>query len=530
MSYSRPKQRISAVKPVPAPVGGIDDNSSLAAMDPSYAVDMENFFPEASALRVRFGYKEWITGMAGGNGKTFMSYRATDGSYELFCCTDGGIYDVTASTATPAIVKAITNGRVNWCMFTNAAGNFLVGCNGTDAAFLYNGTIWIDFVVSGAPVNPGEISGALPTDFINVTAHKNRLWFITKNSMSAAYLPLDAVAGAVTAFPMGGVFTAGGRLSDLFTWTMGMGEDIEDVLVFQTTQGQLAGYRGYDPTSSSNWLLDSIYSIGRPLTDRTNVPLSGDMMMLTEHGLVSLSSVVTGQYRVGASESTASGRISRSLNAIVANLSSAPNWEVTSSPFHQYIIVNIPTTANYPGKQFVMNSVTGAWTRFNLPDVLTFIEHDGALYFSDTNNRVLVYGQTTVDNVPLGGTSGNNVMAGFQQAFNYFDSPGFQKHFKMISPIFESGNFPGYRAGVVTDYNPNGLSTVGQAPAPTGGISIWDVSDWDDGVWSPPNTAWQEWYGVAATGYAASLVLKTNTSIDTRYVATNWVYEEGAGL
>jgi hypothetical protein len=353
---------------------------------------------------------------------------------------------------------------------------------------------------------------------------------VKKESTDLYYWPVNAVAGAMTLFPVGGIFGLGGNVVDLFTWTMGMGEDIEDVLVIQTSAGQLAGYRGYDPSDADNWLLDSIYTIGRPLADRTNVSLFGDVMMLTEHGLVSLSSVVTGEYRLGAGESTASGRISKTLNTIVAQTSSAPAWEVSRSSFHQYIIINIPGTANLAGRQYVMNSITGAWTRYTLPDVLHFHEHDGALYFTDTNGRVLIYGNVTVDNVALDGSSGTPIQGGFQQAYSYFDSPGDIKHFKMVHPIFESTTLPSFRLKALVDFNPNGLQAVGVAPPPTGGVSIWDSGEWDDAIWSPPNTSWGSWYGVVGLGYAGSIAIRTTTTFDCKYVATNWLLELGAGL
>lgn len=522
------KQRVSQVVPVPGPTGGIDDTSSIANMEPKFAVDMVNYFPQASDIRVRFGYQEWAKNLPS-DGKTLMSYNGVDGTSELFVCTDDGIYDVTASTSTPTLVHALTEGNVRWVQFGNLSGNWLVGCNGVDAAFFYNGTAWGSFVADATPVNPGEIDGLAPASITDVHIHKNRLWFIEANTLDAYYFPTNAMAGTATVFPLGGIFKSGGYLNDVFSWTLDAGYSVDDVLVFQTSRGELAGYGGNDPDVLGDWWLEARYFVGAPLGTKTNVELNGDVLMLTAYGLVPISKVVSGQYQMGSTEGTVSGRISRTLNDLVRARSGAPGWSIHASPVHQYIIINFPTVASNTPFQYVMNSVTGAWTRFDFT-ALTFHEHAGYLYFTDESNRVLRYGTTFLDNVLIDGTGGTAITAGFQQAYNYFGDETTNKHYKLIRPIFESTAFPPYLLTISADYAPGGIESLGVPPGSTTNGSAWDLGVWDESIWSAAPTAWQEWVGVVDIGYSASLIVKTKTTLDTSFVAAHWAFEKGVSL
>lgn len=530
MARSTPKQRVSSVFPLGAPIGGIDDTSSLASMESIYAIDLLNYFPEFGALKVRSGYQEHITGMTD-NGKTLMTFNGADGTNELFCATDDGIFDITVSTDTPTNVKALTNGRMIWTQFSNIAGQWLIACNGVDAPVIYDGTTWTSFSNVAVPANPGEITtGTITVANISyVAVHKNRIWFIEKNTMSAWYLNLNAVSGDATEFPLGGIFSNGGNLTTMFSLTMDSGIGTDDIFVFQSSKGELGGYAGSDPDSSTDWGLVARYFVGPPLGDRTNVQISGDTILLTEFGVVPALSVVSGQYRLGDVNTTASRRISRTINSIVRDTSGAPNWEMINSSSFQYILINIPATATGAAKQLVMNSVTGAWTRFDLP-AITLYEFEQFIYFTDDTGRVLKYGGVSRDDILLDATGGDQIIAGVQQAYSSFDSPTTNKHFKFVKPIFEAQYIPGISLTISSDYEPTSLDDLNDPATQIGTVSLWDVAVWDVDSWSIGLSAWQTLTGVYGVGYSASLIMKIRVQVETRFVATHWVFENGISL
>lgn len=523
----RPKMRVSAASSVQAPVGGLDDTSPISNMSPDFALEMVNWFPEGNSLIARGGYRHHVDNL-GAPGKSIMSYIGTTAAVNrLFVATDLGVYDASAQTSTPVLVHPLTNGNVQWVQFSNIAGNFLIGCNGVDPAFLYNGTSWSSFTTSATPTLPGEINGLLPEDIVDVIAHKSRIWFVKKDSMDVYYWPTSAVAGDVTAFPLGGIFTKGGYVNTMFTWTMDAGYSIDDLLIIQSSRGELAAYAGTDP--DTDFKIIGRYEIGAPMGRKSNVSLNGDTLLMTEYGLVPVSKISGGSYVLGALDVTASGRISQSLSKIIRTRMGGAGWEIVAAPSLQYVVLSVPEFSGLPPLQYIMNSLTGAWTTYNLP-AETFLEYDGMLYFCDGGTTMYRHGDSDLDNVGLDGNGGEGVVAGFKQAYNSFGSPDVNKHYKLCRPIFESINAPSYNLNISVDFGPGSLSTLNDPGPVVSGGTTWDAGVWDSNIWSPQAEVYQQWIGVLGTGYSASMIVKVRATSDTRFVASHWAIESGVSL
>lgn len=524
-----PKQRVSTIVTVGAPTGGIDDTSSLENMEPQFAVDILNMFPAATELVVRYGYREWATGFSSPV-RTIMSYNGGSSS-KLMAATDNGIYDITTQGPVGASIKTITEGRINTTMFSNVATQYLVGVNqGSDPNWLYNGTSFINFVADATPVNPGEIDGVNPDLWCGVCSHKKRLWFVEENSMTAWYLPTDSVAGVAKPFYLGGVFQRGGKLVNIMTWTLDAGYSVDDILIFQSSNGEIAGFAGTDPDNSGTWWQEAVYYIGAPMGDRTHTDLNGDLVLLTAYGLLPLSKIIANTNQAGPIEDALSKRITKTLNDIVRERSNDPLWEIITLPTLQYCMIILPSALGRPAQQFVMNMVTGAWGRFNMP-VLTAASYNDVMYFSDSVSTVYRYGDVFTDGITLDGEEGSSIMSGFMQAYYNFGAPQVNKHYKLVRPIFSSITKPAYILDISADYEPGGLDAVQSPPSqPISANNVWDVGLWDEATWSNTATSWFEWCGVDGIGYSAALIIKMNTRTDTTYVSCNWAYEAGNAI
>lgn len=525
--YKKPKQRRTEIVSVPAPTKGLNDTDSLANMDPMFAIELVNLFPGQSSLFVRAGYKQWITGLTEPV-KTLISYNSMTGSNELFAANDTAIYDATTQgTRDPVtdIVKAITNGKLSYTNYSNVAGQYLVAVNGTDPGLLYDGTTWIDFTTVVTPVNPGEVSGADMADMIQVQEFKQRLWFVEKNSMTAYFLPTDSVGGAMTPFFLGSVFPKGGFLQNIFTWSLDAGDGMDDLIVFQSNKGEIALYAGTDPTSASTFGLRSVYYVGSPLSDRTNVDLGGDAVMLGIFGLVPMSKVVGGQQSLTVYESSLSRNISKTLNRIVRARENTPNWEMLNVPSFQALFINIPELGGTPATQYVMNTITGAWCQYDLP-LLTMEVHDEAMFFTDEDGFVYIHdGEEVMDNVLLDDSGGDIIISSLKQAYNYFGAMGMNKHYQLIRPLFVATYPPGYIAQLSVDFSPNGIFSVPSPPVNPPATDTWDIAIWDETLWSPEQETQFEWIGVEGLGFCASLVIKMATNVQTEFVSVDWAYE-----
>lgn len=539
--WGKNKPRAAVIKSIPAPTKGLNDYNSIANMDPTFALDMLNYFPQAKSLVVRNGYQEWTTGFSSVV-RTLMTFNAANGSSKLFACTDSGIHDITSSGAAPAPAVALTNGYTSYVNFANPAGQFLISVNGTDVGKLYNGTIWANMATTGA-------STATMT---MVAVYNHRLWFVEKDTMTAWYLPVDAVTGVLTPFYLGGVFAKGGFLQNIFTWSLDSGSGLDDVIIFQSSKGEIAGYRGSDPSALATWEYEARYFVGAPLGQRTSCDLGGDVAMLTIGGVVPISKVVGGTQAISRDEDTLTKNISQTFNSLITSVGLIPNWEIFNFPSQTAMYVNFPDTGGTDSVQFVMNTLTGAWTRYNLP-IKTMIEHNQLLYFSDEANRVHVMATTNhLDAVDISGASGQFIIAGAQTAYNYFEMLGTDKQFTMIRPLFLSQYAPSLITNVSVDFNPNTIQAV---PTPAGGptsidfwdtalwdvnewfapnaptaADVWDTGIWDSTLWSPPVNAQYQWIGVGQLGYAASLAIKTATNAPTEFVECDWVVVPGTSL
>lgn len=551
MRTYKPKQRTASIVSVPAPTLGISDTQNLANMDPMFALDMVNFFPLDRSLRVRNGYREWTTGVVG-TVKTLMSYNVFSGSDTLWAAADSGIYGITGPGVVGPPVTAITDGYMSWVNFSNVAGQYLVAVNGVDAGKLYDGTTWINWTTVAVPAAPGEIFGASMADMNHVHAYKKRLWFVENNSMTAWYLPTDSVSGTMTAFELGGVFLRGGFLQSIFTWSMDAGDGMDDILVFQSSKGELAGYSGTDPSTAATFLLESVYYVGSPLGDRTTVDLGGDVAVLTVNGITPISKIVGGTQALPNSEDSLSKNISRTFNEFVRARAYSPEWEMINIPSLTSLIVNFPDQNGLGAVQFVMNTITGAWTKYNLP-VRTMVEHREQWYFSDDTGRVLLYDTTSfLDNVSLLGDFGSFIDSSVILAHNYFGSTGTSKAFTMVRPLFISTRYPSMVLGIGTDFRPGILDDLTDPPggpnaadlwdaatwdlttwflpnSPTA-LDLWDAGIWDETLWSPPSDVQYEWVSVAGMGYTASLAIKLRTGTDTEFVTTDWVINPASSL
>lgn len=548
--WATPKQRAASIVSVPAPTMGINDFDNLANMDPIYALDMVNWFPSNRSLRVRNGYREWTTGLPS-DGKTLLTYNRFNGSGALFAATDNGIFEVTSQGPAGVAQTAYTNGYCSYTNFANTAGQYMVVVNGTDPGKLYNGA-WLNYVTVGGPAAPNEVSGANMANMNYVHSHKRRLWFAQKDSMTVWYLPTDSTGGAMTAFQLGGIFKLGGFIQSIFTWTMDAGDGLDDILIFQTNKGEIAGYIGNDPSSASDWRLAAVYFAGEPLSQRTNADFGGDVAMLTVNGITPISKIVGGAQAIPNSEDSLSKRISKTFNQIVRQYGYSPNWEIMNIPELTALFVTFPSNDETGSKQFVMNSITGAWTTYDLP-LLSMGVNDSALYFSDTDGRILLFDETlSLDNVDLLGVSGNNIESTVVCSHNYFQMMGVSKVFSMIRPLFLSTYYPSMTLAIGTDFRPSeSVALVG----PTGGPNptemwdaglwdftpwylpnvpnasdVWDVGIWDTTIWSPQKDTQYEWVGITGMGYTASLTMKLSTNTDTEFVTSDWVITPSTSL
>ena len=254
---ARPKDRVqsetdkaaaSVPAKLPAPVGGWVESRGLSADNPKSARVMENIFPTTQGVRIRGGSTKVAT--IGARAKSIFTYQ-TAATAKIFASTASAVYDISAfnpASVPSAAISGLTSGYFSTEQMGTVGGEFLYIVNGTDSPRLFDGSAWTTITGVSSPA----ITGVTTSLLSYVWKHKNRLWFVEKNTRRAWYLPVDSVGGAAASVSLAGVFQKGGSLLCGTTWSQDAGDGMDDRVAFISTEGEVAIYQGSNPASAAD--------------------------------------------------------------------------------------------------------------------------------------------------------------------------------------------------------------------------------------------------------------------------------------
>jgi roadblock/LC7 domain-containing protein len=365
------------------PTGGLDAVSPLTSMPQDKAIRLRNWFPQLRYIEVRRGFTEHCdTGETGQPVETIMAYMAAGGvSSRMFAAVNGKVFDVTTASASSSLTS-LTNDRWQHTMFATSGGNFLVMCNGADGVRYFDGANW----------NTASITGVTAASLIHIAAFKSRLWFVEDGSTDAWFLPPDSLQGAASRFPVGANFKKGGYLQAIATWALDGGDGPDDRIAFISSQGEVAVFAGTDPTNASSFSLQGTYEIGAPIGRRCWLKVGGDVAIICMDGVVPLSKAMVIE-RGAAITVALTANIQPLLNADAQSFRDVFGWQLMSYPLGTRAILNVPLLENETAKQYVMNTVSGAWCEFDahnancwelFEEMPYFGGNDGVVYVADT--------------------------------------------------------------------------------------------------------------------------------------------------
>lgn len=178
-TLQRPKQRKAQTKTFPAPVGGWISNRALATPQagaaPGAAI-LDNFFPRATGVVLRRGSRRYATlGDGTKDALSLFSYN-TGAVRKLFGATEEALFEVTSiefaynsvivdanedrlvtedgdffgwSSTGNGLMQGFTGGDWIVVQFATTGGIYLVGVNGRDDGFIYDGTDFWHNVAGG---------------------------------------------------------------------------------------------------------------------------------------------------------------------------------------------------------------------------------------------------------------------------------------------------------------------------------------------------------------------------------------------
>lgn len=499
---------------IPAPCGGWNGRDSLAEMPITDASNIVNWFPLTTELQLRKGYTQYATGISGQVESLFAYYGGA--TSELFAMAGGSIYDVSVAGAVGApVVTGKTNSRWNYTNVTTTGGSYLYLANGVDSPLLYDGATWT--VITG--VSTPAITGVTTSTLKSPILFKNRLYFFQTNTLKIWYLPTISVGGAASLLDLSSIAQKGGYIVAHATWSIDAGDGIDDYYVIVTSRGEIIIYQGTDPAVSTAWALKGVWSLGTPVGERCLYRIAGDILYISQDGLVPLGGALQSSRvnpRVAITD-----KIQYPVSASVSIYGGNFGWQCLYFAPENMLFLNVPVEEGQNQEQYVMNTINKSWTRFTGWAANCWELFGDMPYFGGDGYVGLAW-NGLVDDM-------SNIDAVCVQAFSPFGAAGNLKRWTMTRPIFRTNGSPAVYQTMNVDFNLNPVSAnLTFTPTNSG---TWDNSLWDNATWGAEFNIVQNWQGVSGIGYYGAPQMQVSAQgIDVRWVSTDVVYEVGAIL
>ncbi|WP_337267517.1 hypothetical protein [Oryzifoliimicrobium ureilyticus] len=374
-SSAQSAQQQAAPLTFPAPTEGLVTTADFASQQPGAASVLENWFPTLTGARIRGGSRR--VGLTADGNTIISAIKYVYGPIErLFMATATAIYDMSSPAAPPATTPAAVSGLKSgdWCTFqhTNAGTSWLVCLNGADDRRLFNGTSW--------GTSPA-ITFSDTTTMANLNfgwVFKNRQFLLKNGSLDAYYLDLNAVGGAASVFPLGGVMKKGGSLLFGCSWSVESGNGPNDYCVFVSTEGEVAVYQGSNPASASDFAVIGVYQIGRPLGKNAFIKSGGEVLIATVNGLIPLSQSFKRDLQQ-LSLASASRPIENEWR--LAAGATGTGWTLTLWPEENLVFVAFPDNPVMSNIAFVFNALNGKWAIVKNWLATCFAAYQRSLFF-----------------------------------------------------------------------------------------------------------------------------------------------------
>jgi hypothetical protein len=454
------------------------------------------------------------------DGSAWFYVATTTTAQTISTITRGGAGNLTATVTTAAPHGLVDKNRVTISGATesNYNGTYVIDVTGA-STFTYtmatapaaNATVMGSYTVIG-------ITGVNSNTFINVNLFKNRLYFTQKDTLNCWYLDVDAISGPASPLYFGGIARNSGYLQAMGTWTLDAGQGADDYAVFVTSMGEVIVYNGTDPDNADTWQLKGVWQLGQTFSRRCFFKWSGDLLLLTQDGLVPLASALQSSRldpRVNLTDKIYFA-VSQAASLYYAQF----GWQINYFAGENMLILNIPIPNGI--EQYVMHTITKSWARFvNIQGYCWEVSGDADMHFG-SDGFVGIFYDTLADDE-------SNITATAQQAYSYFDSPGQLKRFTMVRPILQStGGVPNVLCGISVDFDTQSqLGAVSFNPN-TLTEGIWDSSKWDSAIWSGGLITTKVWQGVTGIGYTGSVNLNAaSRGIELHWASTDYVMENG---
>lgn len=435
---------------IPPPVQGYNTRDPISEMQPTYAVDCENFFSDGFSVDLRDGNSAYSAGFMAGS---LFSYQPQTGTARLIATGSGSkMWRINAGSQTD-----ITGGAANILTQVSAVNFrsrifFASGNQSQDTMDVYS---WNNSgnIALAAFTGPSGDDKAL----FNVTVYKSRLYFCGTNSLSIWYGGVDATTGTLTEFPLQSIFNNGGKL--LFCGTTNRsGQLDQEYFCAISDQGEVLVYQGDSP-SSSTWALVGHFFMPPPATSESFIYWGRNLVIITIQGLVLLADVMSGENDLVFLSDAINKDFSNAVQVALQN-----GYRVSGKyyPKGNRILITLREDSSSPQTPtvFAMSTINRSWWKFkslNFNSGPVFCVHNQELYFTggqyfDTPSQG-IYIFTGDKDVNFNTSGVLNRTIKLRSAFNYFGDRTHVKTFTSARPVIYQSEGLSLTMGCDVDYS-----------------------------------------------------------------------------
>ncbi len=471
--------------PLPAPFMGVNTREGLAALQPAEARLLVNWEPAGSVVKPRPGNADYSTGGAAAAVKTLAAFHGLTASTLIGVC-GGSIYDFSGAVASLLSAAGYSDSRFQ----TECYNNRLIGVNGTDTPWVYDGA------TVGATGFSG--SGLTLSHLVNIRKVRNRLWFCETNSADVWYGNLGSITGVLTKFQLSQI-VGGGTCIAIGAHSQDAGDGPDDYTAFVMSTGEVVLYSG-DP--STTFAKVGNYQLGAPPIGRDClINPGGALHIITRMGLVPLT-VAMQTFTIDFTTLGNFGKVGPTLKALADLYAGNAGWYARLHGGR--IILNVPTLDGADSIQWVLG-LTGAWTSWQDISAASMCEWEGELYFG-------LWSEGTVRKLGGNEDDGAAIVLKVRQAYSALGQ-GNQTQARAIR--FDMGIDGAFSAmfGLDTDYIANPITTPSVTVVSSTTSTPWG-SAWGS-AWSTSSQPKGQWFSCYATGRVIGLAMEASSSAPT---------------
>lgn len=445
---------------IPPPVGGWNTRDPISAMDPTYSPEIENWFPKQGTVDRRGGTD--IFASLAGVGFGIASYRALLSgltSEKLVVAVSDDLYNITSGT--PSLLGTNAGGGTFKIFQQYGTRLFFKGLSatvGVDFIYYWDGTT---FNIADISLETSPGSGAYTLSDYNIgsmTPYKYRLFLGHRNRLRIYYTGenVTGIGVSANAFDIESLSKLGGYVAFIGSITRAKDYSEDELFCIISSEGEVFLYQGTSPASST-WAIIGHYFMPKPLGRRAFFYMGSTLMIITRQGVYPIESVMGGNFS-GPNAAVLTGDISeiiRSafLDAATDSLLDDERWVGINYPRGNFLLINVPTSST-TAHQYVMNTTTGAWTKFSSQNAHSWALFGDRLYYTDLVNAVVLLADEGVVNENPA-SPGNNITitTKLRHAFNYFGDVRNIKQFTDARPIINASNGLTIKSGMDVDYS-----------------------------------------------------------------------------